>query len=208
MGKKFKRYVKTYNKACVFYKSIGADLTDEKITSGLTLEQKMNLKCQYFFRMHAPFVPATHPLLSGDEEEVADREEELIDLSEKDDVVDNQTMLVADVDEFYQTAMLDEDGSYEMGNQITRSAVDVEANMAQIPQENQRPQQSRGGASVQSVDDVRSSRKSRGSRDRLLPPERKTFLITTYEEQVKEIIGLEESCSRSEGKFQVRDPGG
>ncbi|KAL3679510.1 hypothetical protein R1sor_022466 [Riccia sorocarpa] len=43
---------------------------------------------------------AAEPMLSGDEEEAADREEEPIDFSE-DDEVDNQTAPVADADEFF-----------------------------------------------------------------------------------------------------------
>ncbi|KAL3681942.1 hypothetical protein R1sor_024898 [Riccia sorocarpa] len=117
MGKKFKRYVKTYKKAHTFYKSTSAGMTDEKVAAGLTIEQKMNLKCPYVFRMHA--------LFGG--------EEEPIDLSEDDDVIDDQTALVADRDEFYQIAMPNEDSSLEMGNQTARSAVDVEANTTQIP---------------------------------------------------------------------------
>ncbi|KAL3687880.1 hypothetical protein R1sor_014189 [Riccia sorocarpa] len=134
---------------------------------------------------------SNNPLLSGEEEEeVADREEYLIDLSEDKDVVKNQTAFFTDHDEFYQTAMADADGGPEMGNQTALSAVDVEANADEIPIENQRLQQSRGGASVHSVDDVRSSGKSRGSRDRPHGSERKTSLITTYEEQVKENLIL------------------
>ncbi|KAL3685803.1 hypothetical protein R1sor_003825 [Riccia sorocarpa] len=135
MGKKFKRYVETYKKARDFYKSTGAGLIDEEITMGLTLEQKMNSRCQYFFRMHDLFggranieppvvgdawlpadmvfdirdlcqdshptflVLAADPLLSVKEEELVDREEEPIDLSEDNDVVDNQAAFVTEGDE-------------------------------------------------------------------------------------------------------------
>ncbi|KAL3676596.1 hypothetical protein R1sor_026544 [Riccia sorocarpa] len=94
---------------------------------------------------------AAEPMLSGDEEEAADREEEPIDLSE-DDEVDNQTAPVADAGElFFETAMLDvtggdafyqtaaEDGGPEMGNQTGRSAVNVETNAVRTPQQNRRP---------------------------------------------------------------------
>ncbi|KAL3694424.1 hypothetical protein R1sor_008075 [Riccia sorocarpa] len=72
---------------------------------------------------------AAEPMLSGDEEEAADREEEPIDLSE-DDEVDNQTAPVADAggfffetampdvtggDAFYQTARAGEDCGSENG---------------------------------------------------------------------------------------------
>ncbi|KAL3684616.1 hypothetical protein R1sor_002638 [Riccia sorocarpa] len=181
MGKKYKRYVETYKKACNFSKSTGSGLNDEEVMAGLTLEQKMNSKCHYFFRMHAllggranikpPAVgdaglpvdmvldvrvlcqdsqpafshPAADPLLSEDEEETVDREEEPIDLSE-DDEVDNQTAPVAygnefyqiampdetGVDKFYQTARADEDDGPEMGNQTARSALDVEAHRERL----------------------------------------------------------------------------
>ncbi|KAL3677686.1 hypothetical protein R1sor_020642 [Riccia sorocarpa] len=112
---------------------------------------------------------AAESMLSGDEEEAADREEEPIDLSE-DDEVDNQTAPVPhageffsetampDVtsgDAFYQTARTGEDCGPEMGNQTGRSAVDVETNAVRTPQQNRVPQQSRGDASAQSVDDVK-----------------------------------------------------
>ncbi|KAL3681858.1 hypothetical protein R1sor_024814 [Riccia sorocarpa] len=142
MGKKVARYVETYKKAQKFYLGTGSGLTAAEIAAGLTLEQKMNTKCHYFFRMHAVFgakanvelhaggnaglhaeivfdvqdlcqdsqaafpVSAADPLLSGDEEEAADREEEPIDLSE-DDEVDNQTAPVADGDDIFETAMPD-----------------------------------------------------------------------------------------------------
>ncbi|KAL3690069.1 hypothetical protein R1sor_016378 [Riccia sorocarpa] len=199
MGKKVERYVCTYKNARTFYLGTGSGLTEAEIATGLTLEQKMNAKCHYFFRMHALFgaranveppavgdaglpaemifddrdlchdsqvafqFSAAEPMLSGDEEEAADREEEPIDLSE-DDEVDNQT--------------------------IDSSAVDVETNAVRTPQQNRRPQQSQVDASVQSVDDVRSSGKTVRSRDRPSPPERKTSLITACEEQVKEKLFL------------------
>ncbi|KAL3693881.1 hypothetical protein R1sor_007532 [Riccia sorocarpa] len=165
---------------------------------------------QHVFSRHA-----ADPLLSGDEEETADREEESIDLLE-DDEVDNQTAPVADGDDFFQTAMhdvtgvdklyqtarADEDGGPEMENQTARSAVDVEANAAQTSQQNRRPQQSRGDVSVQSVDDVMSSGKTIRSRDRPSPPERKTSLITAYEEQVKEKLVLKKEAQDQKASFR------
>ncbi|KAL3675345.1 hypothetical protein R1sor_025293 [Riccia sorocarpa] len=53
MGKKVARYVETYKKARTFYKSTGSRLTEAEIATGLTLEQKMNVKCHYVFCMHA-----------------------------------------------------------------------------------------------------------------------------------------------------------
>ncbi|KAL3701023.1 hypothetical protein R1sor_019045 [Riccia sorocarpa] len=223
MGKKVVRYVETYKKARTFYLGTGSGLTKAEIAAGLTLEQKMNAKRHYFFRMHALFgakanvelpavgdarlfaemvfdvqdlchdshaafqYSAADPLLSGDEEEAADREEEPIDLSE-DDEVDNQTAPVADGDDVFETAMLDvtggadfyqtasatEDGGPEMGNQIGRSAVDVETN----------------------------AWKTVRSRDRPPPPERRTSLITAYEEQVKEKLFLRKEAQDQKANFR------
>ncbi|KAL3689387.1 hypothetical protein R1sor_015696 [Riccia sorocarpa] len=251
MEKKVARYVETYKKARTFYMSTGSGLTDAEIAVGLTLEQKMNAKCHYFFRMHAllgaranvepPAIgdarlpaemvfdvrdlcqdsqtafqfSAPDPMLSEDEEEAADKEEEPIDLSE-DDKVDNQTAPVADGDDFFETAMPDltggdefyqtahaaEDGGPEMRNQTGRSAVDVETNAVPAPQQNQRPQQSRGDASVQSVDDVRSSGKTVRSRDIAPPLERRTSPITAYEEQVKEKLVLRKEAQDQKASFK------
>ncbi|KAL3683048.1 hypothetical protein R1sor_001070 [Riccia sorocarpa] len=190
MGKKVARYVSTYRTARTFYLGIGSGLTEAEIDAGLTLEQKMNAKCHFFFRMHALFgakanveppavgdaglpaeiffddrdlcqdsqvafqFSAAEPMLSGDEEEAADREEEPIDLSE-DDEVDNQTA-----------------------------------------------PQSRGDASVQSVDDVRSSGKTVRSKDRPPPPEHKTSLISAYEEQVKEKLVLKKEAQYQKASFR------
>ncbi|KAL3691501.1 hypothetical protein R1sor_005152 [Riccia sorocarpa] len=203
MRKKVARYVCTYKNARTFYLGTGSGQTEAETAAGL--EHKMNAKCHYFFRMDALFsaranveppavgdaglpaemifddrdlchdsqtafqFSAAEPMLSEDEEEAAHREEEPIDLSEDD-----------------ETARAVEDGGPEMGNQTGHSAVDVESNAVRTPQQNQRPQQSRGDASVQSVDDVKSSGKTVRSRDRPPPPKRKTSLITAYEEQVKE----------------------
>ncbi|KAL3689471.1 hypothetical protein R1sor_015780 [Riccia sorocarpa] len=104
-------------------------------------------------------------------------------------------------DAFSQTVRAVEDGGHEMGNQTGRSSVDVETNMVRTPQQNRRPQQSRGDASVQSVDDVRSSGKTVRSRDRPPPPERKTSLITAYEEQVKEKLFLKKEAQDQKADF-------
>ncbi|KAL3690572.1 hypothetical protein R1sor_016881 [Riccia sorocarpa] len=55
MGKKVAHYVCTYKNARTFYLSTGSGLTEAEIDAGLTLEQKMNAKCHYFFRMHTLF---------------------------------------------------------------------------------------------------------------------------------------------------------
>ncbi|KAL3680399.1 hypothetical protein R1sor_023355 [Riccia sorocarpa] len=205
MGKKVVRYASTYKNARTFYLGTGSGLTEAEIDARLTLEQKMNAKCYYFFRMHALFCAranvkphavgdaglpaeiifddrdlcqdsqavfqfsAAEPMLSGDEEEAADREEEPIDLSE-DDEVDNQTALVAD--------------------------------RWMLRPTNRVRQQSRGDASVQSVDDVRSSGKTVRSRDRPPSPERKTSLITAYEEQVKEKLVLRKEAQDQKANFR------
>ncbi|KAL3687634.1 hypothetical protein R1sor_013943 [Riccia sorocarpa] len=252
MGKKVARYICTYKNARTFYLGTGSGLTEAEIAAGLTLEQKMNAKCHYFFRMHALFgaranvdpptvgdvgLPAelifddrdlcqdsqaafqfsgADPMLSGDEEEAADREEEPIDLS-KDDEVDNQAAHAADAgefffetampdvtggDAFYQTARAAKDGGPEMGNQTSRSTVDVETNAVPTPEQNRRSQQSRGDASAQSIEDVRSSGKTVRSRDRPPPPERKTSIITAYEEQVKEKLVLRKEAQNQKASFR------
>ncbi|KAL3701028.1 hypothetical protein R1sor_019050 [Riccia sorocarpa] len=133
---------------------------------------------------------APDPLLSEDEEEALDRKEEPIDLSEDD-----------------ETARADEDGGLQMGNQTARSMVDVEANTAQIPQQNRRPQQSRGDTSIQSVDDVRSSGKTVKSRD-ITSPRTQNVPHNCIRGASERETGLEERCPRLEGKFQGRDPRG
>ncbi|KAL3675960.1 hypothetical protein R1sor_025908 [Riccia sorocarpa] len=55
MGKKFDRFYDSYKRARIFYTGIGVGITEEESRSGITLEQKMNAKCPYFFRMHALF---------------------------------------------------------------------------------------------------------------------------------------------------------
>ncbi|KAL3681867.1 hypothetical protein R1sor_024823 [Riccia sorocarpa] len=158
---------------------------------------------------------AAESMLSGDEEEAADREEEPIDLSD-DDEVDYQTAPVANGDDFFETAMPDvtggaafyqtacaaEDGGPGMGNQSGRSAVDVETNAVPTLEQNRRPQQRRDDASAQSVEDVRSSGKTVRSRDRPPPPERKMSLITAYEEQVKEKLVLRKEAQDQKASFR------
>ncbi|KAL3691625.1 hypothetical protein R1sor_005276 [Riccia sorocarpa] len=237
MGKKVARYISTYKTARTFYLGTGSGLTEAEIDAGLTLEQKMNAKCHFFFRMHALFgaranveppavgdarlpaeiffddrdlcqdsqaafqFSAAELMLSGDEEEAADREEEPIDLS-KDDEVDNQTAPVADAGGFFfETAMLDVTGG-DAFCQTARAAVDVETNAVRTPQQNRVPQQSRGDASVQSVDDVRSSGKTVRSKDRPPPPERKTSLISAYEEHVKEKLVLKKEAQYQKASFR------
>ncbi|KAL3697822.1 hypothetical protein R1sor_011898 [Riccia sorocarpa] len=103
---------------------------------------------------------------------------------------------------FYQTAYAAEDDGPGMGNQTGRSVVDVQTNVVPTPKQNRRPQQSRGDASVQSVEDVRSSGKTVRSRDRPPQPERKTSLITAYEEQVKEKLVLRKEAQDQKASFR------
>ncbi|KAL3689184.1 hypothetical protein R1sor_015493 [Riccia sorocarpa] len=105
-------------------------------------------------------------------------------------------------DAFYQTARAGEDCGPEMGNQTGRSAVDVETNAVRTPQQNRVPQQSRGDASVQSVDDVRSSGKTVRSKDRPPPPERKTSLISAYKELVKEKLVMKKEAQYQKASFR------
>ncbi|KAL3701893.1 hypothetical protein R1sor_019915 [Riccia sorocarpa] len=132
-------------------------------------------------RLRSSFLKQNRSMLSGDEEEAADREEEPIDLSD-DDEVDYQTAPVADGDDFFETARPD----------VTSGAAFYQTAYAQ----------SRGDASVQSVEDVRSSGKTVRSRDRPPPPERKTSLITAYEEQVKEKPVLRKEAQDQKASFR------
>ncbi|KAL3677487.1 hypothetical protein R1sor_027435 [Riccia sorocarpa] len=216
MGKKVARYVCTYKNARTFYLGIGSGLTEAEIAVGLTLEQKMNAKCHYFFRMHTLFgaranvephalgdaglpaemifddrdlcqdsqaafqFSAVEPMLSGDEEEAADREEEPIDLPPallRTVVLKWETRLAA------QRWMLRPTRSEHHNRTGARSKAEAHA-------------------SVQSIDDVRSSGKTVRSRDRPPPPERKTSLITAYEEQEKEKLILRKEAQDQKGNFR------
>ncbi|KAL3680300.1 hypothetical protein R1sor_023256 [Riccia sorocarpa] len=206
MGKKVARYVETYKKAGTFYLSTSSGLTDAEIAAGLTLEQKMNARCHYFFRMHALFGARANVELSavGDAGLPAEMVFDVRNLCHDSQVAFQfsaaDPMLSGDA--FYQTARAAEDGNPEMKNQTGRSAVDVETNAVPAPQQNRRPQQSRADASVQSVDDVRSSGKTVRSRDRGSPPERKTSLIIAYEEQVKEKLVLRKEAQDQKSSFK------
>ncbi|KAL3701352.1 hypothetical protein R1sor_019374 [Riccia sorocarpa] len=183
MGKKVARNVETYKKARTFYLRTGS-VGD----AGLPAEMVFDVRDFWQDSQAAFQFSAAHPMLSGDEEDAADREEEPIDLSE-DDKVDNQTAPAADCDAFFETAMPDvtggdgfyqtarsaEDSGPEMGNQTGRSA---------------------------SVDDVRSSGKTVRPRDRGAPPERRTSLITAYEEQVKEKLVLRKEAQDQKASFR------
>ncbi|KAL3697721.1 hypothetical protein R1sor_011797 [Riccia sorocarpa] len=163
MGKKVARYVCTYNaeterKNILPQHRLGPDRGGDRRGAAF----------QFY---------AAEPMLRGDEEEAADREEEPIDLSE-DDEVDNHTASTG------------------------RSTLDVETNAGPTPEQNRLPQQRRGDASVQSVEDVRSSGNTVRSRDRPPPPERKTSLITAYEEQVKEKLVLRKEAQDQKTSFR------
>ncbi|KAL3695304.1 hypothetical protein R1sor_009380 [Riccia sorocarpa] len=62
-------------------------------------------------------VLARDPLLSGGEEEAANREGKLIDLSDDDYIRENRTTHVIDREEFHQTTMADDDDGPRIGNQ-------------------------------------------------------------------------------------------
>ncbi|KAL3693403.1 hypothetical protein R1sor_007054 [Riccia sorocarpa] len=219
MGKKVARYISTYKNARTFYLGTGTGLTKAEIAAGLTLEQKMNAKCHYFFRMHALYgaranveppsigdagLPAeiffddrglcqdsqaafqfsvADPMLSGDEEEAADREEEPIDLS-ADDEVDNQTAPVADASDFFlRPRCLRKQAvthSIRLPNLLRTAVLKWETRLAA----------------------QRSSGKTVRSRDRPPPPERKTSLITAYEEQVKEKLFLRKEAQDQKASFK------
>ncbi|KAL3681072.1 hypothetical protein R1sor_024028 [Riccia sorocarpa] len=101
-----------------------------------------------------------------------------------------------------RTAVLKNRLKKPLSDQTGRSTVDVETNAVPAPQQNRRPQQSRGDASVQSVDDVRSSGKTVRLRDRAPPSERRTSLITAYEEQVKEKLVLRKEAQDQKASFR------
>ncbi|KAL3681026.1 hypothetical protein R1sor_023982 [Riccia sorocarpa] len=217
LGKKVARYISTYKTARTFYLGTGANVEPPAVgDAGLPAKIFFDDRDLCEDSQAALQFSTAEPMLRGDEEETADREEEPIDLSE-DDEVDNQTAPVADAGgfffetampdvtggaAFYQTARAGEDCGPEMGNQTGRSAVDVETNAVRTPQQNRVPQQSRGDASVQFVDDVRSSGKTVRSKDRPPPPERKTSLISAYEEQVKEKLVMKKKAQYQKASFR------
>ncbi|KAL3683931.1 hypothetical protein R1sor_001953 [Riccia sorocarpa] len=174
MVKKVVRYFETYKKVRTFYKSIGSDLTEADIEAGLTLKQKMNVKCHYFFRMHALFGAHANietPAL-GDSGLPAHMVFDIRDLCQ-----DSQAAFQF----FAADPMLSEDEE-EAANR------------------EEEPIDLGGDPNVQSVDDVRS-RKTVRSRDRALPQERKSSLITTYEEQLKERLVLRKEAQDQKSNF-------
>ncbi|KAL3681685.1 hypothetical protein R1sor_024641 [Riccia sorocarpa] len=109
IGKKVARYVCTYKNARAFYLSTGSGLTEAEIDAGLTLEQKMNAKCHYFFRMHALFGARANvePSAVGD----AGLPAELVfDVPDGDDLFETAMPDVTGGAAFYQTVCAAEDG--------------------------------------------------------------------------------------------------
>ncbi|KAL2614097.1 hypothetical protein R1flu_025789 [Riccia fluitans] len=55
MQKKFDRYLASFKKAKEWSMSTGAGLTEEEVTRGMTIEDKLNQKCPFYYRMYAIF---------------------------------------------------------------------------------------------------------------------------------------------------------
>ncbi|KAL2632936.1 hypothetical protein R1flu_004415 [Riccia fluitans] len=81
MQKKINRYLASFRKAKEWSKSTSAELTEEELKRGMTIEIKLNKKCPFYFRMHVLFghcanieplalVDGGLPDNKGDEEDV------------------------------------------------------------------------------------------------------------------------------------------
>ncbi|KAL2610469.1 hypothetical protein R1flu_029042 [Riccia fluitans] len=55
MQKKFDKYLASFKKAREWSLSIGAGLTEEEVTRGMTIEDKLNQRCPFYHRMYAIF---------------------------------------------------------------------------------------------------------------------------------------------------------
>ncbi|KAL2613893.1 hypothetical protein R1flu_025585 [Riccia fluitans] len=55
MQKKFDRYLASFKKAREWSLSTGAGLTEEEVTRGMTIEDKLNQRCPFYHRMYAIF---------------------------------------------------------------------------------------------------------------------------------------------------------
>ncbi|KAL2624009.1 hypothetical protein R1flu_008254 [Riccia fluitans] len=55
MQKKFDRYLASFKKAREWSLSTGARLTEEEVTRGMTIEDKLNQRCPFYHRMYAIF---------------------------------------------------------------------------------------------------------------------------------------------------------
>ncbi|KAL2633559.1 hypothetical protein R1flu_005038 [Riccia fluitans] len=55
MQKKFDRYLASFKKAREWSLSTGAGLTEEEVTRGMTIEDKLNQRCPLYHRMYAIF---------------------------------------------------------------------------------------------------------------------------------------------------------
>ncbi|KAL2622181.1 hypothetical protein R1flu_002386 [Riccia fluitans] len=55
MQKKFDKYLASFKKAREWSMSTGAGLTEEEVTRGMTIEDKLNQKCPFYHRMYAIF---------------------------------------------------------------------------------------------------------------------------------------------------------
>ncbi|KAL2608854.1 hypothetical protein R1flu_027427 [Riccia fluitans] len=55
MQKKFDRYLASFKKAREWSLSTGAGLTEEEVTRGMTIEDKLNQRCPFYHKMYAIF---------------------------------------------------------------------------------------------------------------------------------------------------------
>ncbi|KAL2613555.1 hypothetical protein R1flu_025247 [Riccia fluitans] len=55
MQKKFDKYLASFKKAREWSMSTGVGLTEEEVTRGMTIEDKLNQKCPFYHRMYAIF---------------------------------------------------------------------------------------------------------------------------------------------------------
>ncbi|KAL2632797.1 hypothetical protein R1flu_004276 [Riccia fluitans] len=55
MQKKFDRYLASFKEAREWSMSTGAGLTEEEVTRGMTIEDKLNHRCLFYHRMYVTF---------------------------------------------------------------------------------------------------------------------------------------------------------
>ncbi|KAL3685287.1 hypothetical protein R1sor_003309 [Riccia sorocarpa] len=203
MGKKYNRYVETYKKARIFYKSTGVGLTDEEIAAGLFFEQKMEQKCIFFSNACSIWCPRQHRTACSWRFKTAYEEEV--------DVVDYQTGPDGGGHCFVPTARYDADGGPYIANQTARSALDVEDSQPDIEVSNVPKAPSRGGVSQHLGEDLRSSgrdRPSRPGRDRPVAHKRtKKFVDIRLQRSSQREVGSAKSSSGTKSYIQGRDLG-
>ncbi|KAL3683614.1 hypothetical protein R1sor_001636 [Riccia sorocarpa] len=168
MGKKFDRFYDSYKHARIFYTGTGAGITEEESRSGITLEQKMNAKCPYFFRMHALFGSraTVDPPAVGD-----------FGLADEgvyipDPVIDSQLQEPRDV---HLSGSVEECGGVDLSNDLDNE----EAEMDDMPSNG------RGKRKFVQENGSASCAFRRGGVEKPKIPERKQNLIGVYEDSVQ-----------------------